>query len=323
MASESKVQPIISEEVIDKLRESLVSLAKSIGYPSIIAALFYYLGLARVQAIYAYFGINRNLLTFSVQDYLINSIVASFEPIRWLLILGLAGLWFNFWVGRKIAALSKDAGSAEGDAGRDRPHGVRRLVRFILVAGAISLLSGPFLFLTRLASHPFIYPITWTLGVALLTYGAYLGVRLRKALDASGIAKTWFSEVPETVLKTSATLLMVMLVFSAFWFVSYYAQVIGNWEAGYMVSNIESMPCVEIYSHKPLNLQGEAVAAEQVSSEADAYQYHYSGLRFLLYSSEKYFLLPLNWSRQEPRAIIINDNDNVRVEVAPGYYCIP
>ena len=322
MASENKEQSLISEGAVDKLSETLVSLAKSIGFPTIIAALFYYLGLARVQAIYAHFGIDQSILKFTMQDYLVKSVIASFEPIRWVLVLGFAGLWINYWIGNSITAINQDRADAKaGDQNKNKIKRLQWLVRFILIAGIIALLTGLFFVLSGRAFNPFIVTSSWMLGVGLLSYCAYLGIKLRKALDESGAPKSWLSDVPEVVLKTSSTIIIILLIFSAFWFISFYAQVIGDWEAGYLVKNIKNVPCVEIYSQKPLNLIGQDITFEQVSTEENAYQYHYSGLRFLLYSSSKYFLLPMNWSRQDPRAIIIEDNENVRVEVAPGYYC--
>ena len=48
------------------------------------------------------------------------------------------------------------------------------------------------------------------------------------------------------------------------------------------------------------------------------YRYRYSGLGLLIHADGRYFLLPDDWSRSNAVAIVIRDNDAIRVDFVRG-----
>ena len=49
-----------------------------------------------------------------------------------------------------------------------------------------------------------------------------------------------------------------------------------------------------------------------------AYRYRYSGLRLLIRSGGKYFLLPGNWTRDAGTVIVLGDRPDYRFEFGSG-----
>jgi hypothetical protein len=295
------------------LQQSLELIGKIIAPTTVLSALLYYFGWARTNALYGYFGLNQSVMGLSVKDYLLRGIVAAFEPLRWLLILGLAGIWLNYWIGHQMNRTLTSK----------QPFRFRLLVSVILGIGVLFLLAGPIIIFSRVQFEPLILPSTWMLGIMLTSYGAYLGLQLRCKREMEQGKESWATRVPDGLGQMSLGIVIGLLLFSLFWFVSMYAGVVGRWEGGQIATNLTDRPCVVIFSRVTLSIETDGTTVEHVSTQKDAYQYRYSGLRFLAYSAGNYFLLPANWSPDNARTIIIADTDTVRVEVAPGEFCSP
>lgn len=291
------------------LKRALELIGKIIAPTTVIAALLYYFGWARSNAIYGYFGIDQSILGFSNVDYLLRSIVAAFEPLRWLLILGLATIWFNHWFVRQT---EKKPGGKHG-------RRLRWLAHIVLILGLLFLLGGPVIFLIGLKVVPLVFPLTWVVGVALTSYGAHLCLLLKAKQEEA----SWAADLPKGLRQATLGIVIAMLCFSLFWFVAMYADVVGSWEAEQLASKLADRPCVVVFSRVPLSLERDGIQVQQMTTEQDAYQYRYSGLRFLVRSADRFFLLPSNWSQQHPNTIIIPDTDAMRVEVIPGRFCAP
>lgn len=84
-----------------------------------------------------------------------------------------------------------------------------------------------------------------------------------------------------------------------------------------MASNVESLPAVTVYSERSLAL--DAVPSERLAvTETSRYTHRYFGLRLLLFSGGRYFLLPDTWTRETGIVVVLADTPELRVEISPG-----
>jgi hypothetical protein len=66
-----------------------------------------------------------------------------------------------------------------------------------------------------------------------------------------------------------------------------------------------------VYSDKKLQLPGAAIGVTTLSGNATAYRFRYNGLRPLLYSRDRWFLLPVDWTHDGGvTVLVIRDDDS-------------
>jgi hypothetical protein len=109
-----------------------------------------------------------------------------------------------------------------------------------------------------------------------------------------------------------------LVMYGLFWLSANYALVLGRYAVDNFATQVKYLPRVTVYSQEPLSLQANGVTLEQVDADPKAYQYRYTGLRFLARSGSKYFLLPELWTPTDGATIILPETDTIRIEVAAG-----
>lgn len=75
---------------------------------------------------------------------------------------------------------------------------------------------------------------------------------------------------------------------------------------------------MHIWSKASLGIVHDDVEARQLPASDGSYTFKYTGLRLLIRSDEKLFVIPWNWSYANPRTFVIADDDSIRVDVAPS-----
>jgi hypothetical protein len=76
---------------------------------------------------------------------------------------------------------------------------------------------------------------------------------------------------------------------------------------------------VILYSVQPLGLDGPGVDYTSLPADPSRFRFRYSGLKLLVRSGGKYFLVPAGWSsRSGAPTFAIPDGDDIRVEFQPG-----
>jgi len=126
----------------------------------------------------------------------------------------------------------------------------------------------------------------------------------------------------ETARSLNGTLVLALfgLLFSLFWATTLYAQHDGQRLAEYTSRYTNSLPAVEIYSPRRLQIIGPGVTIKDLGPDnLAAYRFHYSGLRLLISSGDRWILIPEGWSRVNRSSVIILDdrNEDVRLELHP------
>jgi len=299
------------DEFLSEALKSVLKIAAAVLAPTTaLAALLYYFGWAYTKAVYKVFGIELSTLNFSNQDYILRSIEVSFDALQTMLLLALACIWIHLLIRKFIATIKT----------KNKHH-------LPTIMGLIFILLGLGLALTVGAGYFFIgnskeadwleQPFTFTLGFTLVGYGLYLwesgeekGKRNnQKAGNTSDLSKG---------RKLSMAVVIGLIVVGLFWLSGNYAHLLGIYRVEDIGIQIKYMPRITIYSQKPLCLEMPGITMVPVSAEPEAFRYRYTGLRFLIRSGGKYFLLPDQWTPSNGNAIILSESEAIRIELSPG-----
>lgn len=138
---------------------------------------------------------------------------------------------------------------------------------------------------TAFAGYPTLRPMALPLGVLLLTYAIWVIRTTRIKNDSAQF-------FPRGAL--GATVGIVLL--STFWTFSEAAERAGARDSYLLYANgLSDLPRVVIYSENALVLNAPGVKEISVGSPESIYHWQYEGLRLLVHSGEKFFLLPAGW----------------------------
>jgi hypothetical protein len=269
---------------------------------TLVTALAFYFGWMLTYSRAAYFGIDSSALGFSTQDYLLRSADALFVPLGAAIVLALGILWLHGHATRQL-----------GD--RRRRQRLRIAARAAGVAGAVLFALGIVSVFEPLSFSPhYLFPSASPgIGIALLAYALHLLDRVRAAEQ---------SEIPPVADKRSRvaaiTLVGLLIVLSAFWTASTYANALGRGRAAQLAATLSARPHVTVFAPRRLSIDASGVAERRLTGEDLAYRYRYSGLRLLIRSGGKYFLLPDRWTRSSGAAIVLADSPDYRFEFGAG-----
>jgi hypothetical protein len=277
---------------------SALSVVTTIGPPLTIAtALMIYFGWARSDTQARSMGVDVSLFGFSTQDYVLQSISSLYVPLLVLATLALGGLALH----RRIdhALRRPTLRPALKTAGRVA------LVVGLVVSGAAVLIAS-----LRTDSAPLIIPLGLAGGTAVAAYGAWL----------AGVAND--PDTPVPALPAWQRALRVLLVGSVitlalFWEVSNFASVVGRGYAQQIEATVPRLPRVTAFSTTRLGIEAPGVREELIETSPDtgnnAVRYRTTGLRFLVSSGGRMFLLHDGWHPQGGGTVIVlPDNEQVR-----------
>lgn len=261
---------------------SLLEVAGTVLAPvTVITAWFYYFGWVRTSAIFSYFGIDQALLGFTTQDYLLRSVGVSFRPLLVFLLALAACLAL-----RKVLAEVRRRHGHTGPVLASAVGATGIVLIGLGVTGAFNLWPRPALAAAALAL---------ALGAPLVE-----------------VARTSTRPAPTRDL-ARRTLIGLTVFVGAFWATALHAQGIGTSLARGWASNAPGRPQVTVYSATDLGLAGNGITREAAGART---AYRYSGLRLLIYSNKKWFLLPDSRVNGHPAAVVIlPDDGKVRVEI--------
>ena len=265
-------------------------LVATIGSPIAIATgLLFYFGWARATSQARRLGYDTAILDWSIQDYILRSILVLFIPLMALVILLLLLLWLHHRLvlpmveARRLGRLTSWL-----------PRGLR--ASWILwVSAAIAVL----LFAASLSGIAISASVTLALLCAM--YGDLLERRLTGKTRTSSAAKA---------------LILVLLAFSVFWNTERLAKVMGEGYAEQIMADPRRLLAVTVYSPKSLELRARGVVETKLGSRESAYRYRYDGLRLVQRSGDRYLLMGEVWDARSSRIIVLRDTDTIRMEFA-------
>ena len=284
------------------VRGALELFGLVIAPTTIITALAFYFGWTLTNARASYFGIDASALGFSTQDYLLRSADALFVPLGAVLTLALLAVWLHAFVTRALADGTRSAQ-------------LRRAARAAMAVGGLLFALGVVAVFTPLpfSPHYLFAPASPGVGIALLAYGLYLASRLDLAEGRRGdiAGAPWTRPL-------SVTLVWLLIVLSSFWTASDYAEALGRGRAQALAATLDRRPRVAVYAPQRLHIAGDGVTEDRLLAGDSAYRYRYAGLRLLVRSAGKYFLVADGWSHARGVAVVLSDSPRYRFEFGGG-----
>jgi len=278
------------------VRAAIETFALVIPPVTLLTALAYWFGWTLTNTRAAYFGIDQSTLGYTAQDYLLRSADAAFVPVVTLLLTTLCLIGLHRVTGGLIR------------------HGVgirvlRRAALAALVLGLIALAGGIYLmFDPQRWLHYLVPPLILGGGLLAAAYAARV------------LQRTGAREPPPASVWERATTILVLLVvlLTAFWAASLYAAALGRGRAQQLAAAIRDRPRVTIFSAKALVISGPGVTETPITASDSAYRYRYTGLRLLIRSGARYFLVPAGWTRRHGTVVVLDEATDIRFEFAPG-----
>lgn len=255
---------------------------------ALISALLYYFGWARTQATFGQFGISLSLLDLATTEYILRSINSAFPPL-----IGL---------GITITALSATHRRWVRPA-LDRPADARshkvvcHILRVIQILGSAGLALAAIGVIAQdsigkpLASW---LPAVLFVGASALIYGD--AVFAQRSGIQSGI-------------------LVTLAVIGALWLVTAHAQRTGTEFAHRYVATLPNQPEIILYSADRLAVSGPGVTVDQISQDGSRFKFRYAGLRMLIHTNDRYFLVASGWQASRDPMYVIATGDDTRIDV--------
>jgi hypothetical protein len=296
--------PETAEEVSGSdLPRGLQSLFKVFGAviapTTAVTALAFYFAVKRQETLSRHFGIDTSVLGFSAQDYLLRGGDALFVILLFVALLGLAAVRVHQVLDERFQRARTEKWTTPTIVGM-------KLLGFILLVLGVIAVFEPLPF----NPHFLFRSTSFGIGISLLAYGFYLDNRFVKPAMARQ-ETSWLS--------SASVMLVVVIVFlSLFWTTKDLAQALGRGQAVRLESAIDTLPGVVVYSQSDLGIEAPGVVSENSPGGEATFNHRYEGLRLLVRSDDKYFLVPDDWSHDDGVTLVLPDDDSLRVEFEAG-----
>lgn len=279
----------------------LVGFAGLVLAPAgVVTGVLYYFGYVRERALFGHFGVDLGSVGFSTTDYLVRSAGSVFLPLATVLGSCLCGL-----VSHHVLLV-----------GLARLNPVRQRLPWLLlgIAGAALAIAGALgLFLRADATgDPIGSPVALGGGALLVEYAlsgaiswSVLPVAVAEALGAAKIVRR--------------TLLSALCLVAAFWATASVADRNGSSAARAIEASLPGRAQAVVYSADRLQVTGPGVGLVQLAGSGGPFAFRYNGLRTLLHSDGRWFLLPVGWTHGNGATVILLPDDvtGIRVDLAP------
>ncbi|MDX6719241.1 MAG: hypothetical protein QOJ63_1495 [Solirubrobacteraceae bacterium] len=278
-------------------RSALELVGLVIAPTTLLTALAFYFGWKFTNARSSYFGLDGSALGFSTRDYLVRSADALFIPLGTVLTLTLGAIRLHAIVRHNLDH-------------RQHARALRAIARTAILGGGVLFAFGVFAaFKPVFSSHYLLRPASSGIGIVVLAYGLYLRGQVMAG------ARPWSDRNrPSRGPRADVALVCLLAVLSAFWTAAVYASALGRGRAIEITERLRLRPQVTVYARQRLHLDGPGIVEQRLAGPDSAYGYRYGGLRLLIRSDGKYFLLPDGWSRGAGAAIVLPDGQDLRFE---------
>lgn len=263
-----------------------------VGPPlTVVTALLVYFGWARTDAQAKAMGLDVSLFGYTVQDFILRSIQSLFQPLAWLAVIGLLWLMLDRAVARVLES--------------SRHGKLVKLGATVILLLGFALAAVMWIAVTVRPEQGVLYA-PFLIAAGLVVGSWALGVRRRAAGSTVPGAYAGRRGIEGWLVFVLVTLLL-------FWGTSDYAQALGRGAAVDYQERAHLLPTAVVYSKERLAVTVPNVKEEAAGTDA-APLYRYTGLRLLVVSGGRIFLLNDGWSLERGRVVVLPDNGSVRVE---------
>lgn len=266
---------------------------------TVATALSFWFGWTMTGTRTGYFGIDQSLLEYSTVDYLLRSADAMIVPAIFILLVITPCIGIHALISGMIR----------------RRIGLRsiRLAAWILlpVGASFTAVAIWSMFQELPFRTPLLFePISLGSGIGLSAFA--FSILRRLSASPEGMRR----RLPAWE-KLGYLSVVFLVLLALFWACSIYAGALGIGRAREYVLELGKRPSVTVYSNQSLAMS-ESVQETEIMDRNSKYRFKYTGLKFITQSAGKYFLLPVNWSRQDGVAIILPVSSEYRIEFNPG-----
>lgn len=266
-----------------------LSVAGTLGPPlTVTTSLMLYFGWARSDTQARSMGLDVTLFGFTTQDYVMRSVSTLYIPLLVTVSIALGWLTLHH---RLLGWLS--TGIRRGAAHKAGQVGL--LTGLVTAAGVLAVAA------TNRDAAPLVLPLVLAGATQVAAYGGWL-VRASSNDHTSRVLSSWQRVLRKLLIGSFVTLAL-------FWELSNYAAVVGRGYALAISDSLATLPRATAYSAQPLGIQAPGVHEERLES-GDGYRT--SGLRLLVRSGGRLFLLHNGWSPRAGTVIVLPDNDSLR-----------
>jgi hypothetical protein len=159
------------------------------------------------------------------------------------------------------------------------------------------------------ALAPLAIPLVLAYGAATAAYGGWLA-------SAASDRRAQRADFPPWQRALRVLLVAGVITLALFWELSNYASVVGRGYALELARSVPRLPRATAFSANPLGIQALGVREERLVegplATKETWRYRTTGLRFLVRSGGRMFLLHDGWTPQGGTVIVLPDNDEVR-----------
>ena len=288
-STESSALPSLLLEIVGKV------LAPSAA----LAGLGFYFGWVRTSALFAFFGVSRDLVGFTTQDYLTRSLEGLFVPLG--------------AVGAVVAlALVVHASVAELLRRRRglRALSVAALVSVIVGIGLAVLGLGALITSRRLFGlSPLVLAVALIVGVSLCAAGLQVRSALARADRRSDPPAIGAVQVARGVT------IGLLLALGLFWATAQYASDVGRARAQVVLAGIQqSSDSVTVYTAAPLHLAIDGVREDVLPGPDGTPTYRYRGFKPLAVNATRYVLTSAGWTPESGQIAVLEPADVLYLE---------
>lgn len=264
-------------------------LAHIVTPTTLVTAIMMYFGAVRTNAMYGRLGVDSSMLGLPFQEYVLRSVTLTIEPLVLVLVVALIAPPVHVWLTRSVAG---------------HHTATMRMVAIVAVLGVAGAMVGVMGMAGWVGLPPFVMPICLGLGVFVLVYSASLYRRVNPQRTTS--------PTDQIVQRTVCAVLLLLLLL---WSVTEFAEQRG-WEAADQYRADPGMlPNTVVYATRRLYLEGPGITETTLPDPNAMFRYRYTGLRLLIHSNRRYFLLPACWTTSPwARAIALPADDSLRLE---------
>jgi hypothetical protein len=270
----------------------------------VITGLLYYFGWVRAQADFGYFGIDTSLLGYTTADYVLRSVDSSFPLLTGLALFTFSLLGLHRWVlAHAVSApVNTPAGTALSVFVSTAPFIGAALAAIVLVR----------LFFPDEIGWPrgLALPLMLVSAVGLLGYSGNLRSLRHSALGRKREDRPFGSQA-----RIRAVVLVVLGLLGILWWLTLYANQVGQRIAVDSVAGLQNAPEIIIYSSDRIAISGPGIAVDEIRQTGSKYRYRYSGLRLLVQAGGKYVLIPVGWNKGHDSVFLIQIDGTIRLDV--------
>lgn len=296
-SSRAQAQPTAEEGHTVGLEARLKLVSSIVAPTTVLTALLFYYGYVSTTAEYGYFGVSVGVLGLATQDFLLKSVGTLYAPLAGLLLTVLVCLWAHSAV---TAVVARRGAAAK----------LSRAARALLLIGVTALLRGVLGILvpSLSRSEPIATsPLCFGVGLITIAYSRHLLLSLNRR-SMTTTTQPW----PE---QTAHAIVGALVTLSLFWAANSFAGAYGRGAALVLAGNLQSRPAVVLDTSERLYSGYPGVVETSLPrTPGQHFAYRYRGLRLLVESNGRLFLVPDQWRVESGATLVVRDDPSVRMQ---------